>query len=503
MTSAAATPRSPALLPAPRLEGKTIGWLLLLTLAALLVHGYHPYAEDAEIYVPAIVRLLHPAFFPVNRAFFETNGHLTLFPELVAWSVRLSHLPLAWVLFLWHVGSIFLFFVAVWKLASKCFPSASGRWGAVALLAALLTIPIAGTNLYILDQYLNPRSLAAFAVLFAIDAVLERKFLRGALWLVFTVLVHPIMAAFGVCYVVLLSFGGRARPLRAAVLPALLIPGLLVPHTSPAYLQCFQDHRFLSLLHWHWYGWLGALAPLAFLLWFARLARRRHRPALERLAATTAVFCLLFFVAALVIAIPSSLISLGRFQPLRSLFLVYVLLFLFAGGFLGEAVLKAKPLRWLLLFVPLCAGMAYAQFALFPASRHVEWPGVFPKNPWEQAFLWIRSNTPPQAVFALDPYFLNIPGEDHQGFRAIAERSRLADAVKDWSDATMYPGLPLADECLAQVQAAEGWEHFKPADFARLQRTYGISWVVLPQPGVPGLACPYRNSAVLVCQLPH
>ncbi len=514
MTAREAARRSPAPLAAdlpaaagsfsaPSLGWKTAGCLLALTFAALLVHGYHPYAEDAEIYVPAIVRLLHPSFYPVNRAFFDTNGHLTLFPQLVAWSVRLSRLPLAWVLFLGHLASIYLLLLAGWKIASKCFPTASGRWGAVGLLAALLTIPIAETNLYILDQYLNPRSLAAFGVLLAVDAVLGKKFLRAALWLVFTALVHPFMAVFGVCYIALLLLAGRTPPLWQALLPALLFPSLFVPHASPAYVRCFQDHQFLSLLRWDWYGWLGALAPVVIMVWFARLARRRHRTLLDQLSRATAVFCLLFFVAAVVIAIPPSLMTLGLYQPLRSLFIVYVLLFLFLGGFLGESVLKAKPLRWLLLFVPVCAGMAYAQFALFPASQHVEWPGVFPKNPWEQAFLWIRSNTPPNAVFALDPRFLAIPGEDHQGFRAIAERSRLADALKDWSDASMYPGLPLADECLAQVKAAEGWKHFQLADFTRLERTEGVSWVVLRQPGVPGLACPYRNAAVLVCQVPH
>ena len=34
--------------------------LLLLTAGALLVHGYHPYAEDAEIYLPGVEKILNP-----------------------------------------------------------------------------------------------------------------------------------------------------------------------------------------------------------------------------------------------------------------------------------------------------------------------------------------------------------------------------------------------------------------------------------------------------------
>jgi hypothetical protein len=40
--------------------------LLLLTVGALLVHGYHPGAEDAEIYLPAIVKTLRLKLLPLN-----------------------------------------------------------------------------------------------------------------------------------------------------------------------------------------------------------------------------------------------------------------------------------------------------------------------------------------------------------------------------------------------------------------------------------------------------
>lgn len=76
---------------------------------------------------------------------------------------------------------------------------------------------------------------------------------------------------------------------------------------------------------------------------------------------------------------------------------------LFFRALPGESLLKNKPLRWLLLFVPLFAGVCFAQFQLFPGTQHVEWPGAAPKNSWEQAFVWIRGNTHVDAIFALDP----------------------------------------------------------------------------------------------------
>jgi hypothetical protein len=103
------------------------------------------------------------------------------------------------------------------------------------------------------------------------------------------------------------------------------------------------------------------------------------------------------------------------------------------------------------------------------------------------------------AYFALDPNYMRLPGEDQHGFRAIAERSRLADRVKDSGAVTMFPAL--APSWLEQVNTEQGWENFGAGDFERLQRKYGLDWIVLQHPGVVGMECPYRNPTVLVCRI--
>ena len=84
-------------------------------------------------------------------------------------------------------------------------------------MAALLTIPVAGTALYIMDQYLNPRNLAAFAAIFAVARTLEKKYLRAVLWLVFAASVHPLMAAFACSFCFLLLILERFERQAAAV----------------------------------------------------------------------------------------------------------------------------------------------------------------------------------------------------------------------------------------------------------------------------------------------
>jgi len=484
---------------------KTLGILLLLTAGALLVHGYHPYSEDAEIYLPGVQKILHPGLFPVGREFFQSHASLTLFPNLVALSLRVTHLPLAAGIFLWQVASIFLLLLACWELSGLFFPGRrSVRWCGVCLVAALLTIPVAGTALYLMDQYLNPRNLAAFAGIFAVARTLDGKYKHAALWLAIAACVHPLMWVFPFSFCALLLamewFESRKKSLPMNGL-AVLWPGIpLAPVSSPAYHEVAKLHGYFFIQNWEWYEVLGAVAPVGLFWWFARLARTRQWRLLERVCRAFAIYGVIFLIISLVVDLPARFEALARLQPLRSLNLLYIVLFVLLGGFLGEYLLRDRVWRWLLLFVPLSLGMFWVQRSLFPASAHVEWPGAAPRNPWAQAFVWIRENTPEDAVFALDPEYMHVPGEDEIGFRCLAQRSRLADGVKDNGAVSMFPTL--ADEWWNQVQAQTPWRNFHVEDFSRLKKAYGASWVVVQQPGVSGLDCVYQNSAVQVCRIP-
>ena len=485
------------------LSVKRIFGLALLTAIALLIHGYHPYAEDSEIYLPGVLKILNPSLFPANAEFFSEHAGRTLYPNLIAFSVRATHLPLAWAAFLWHLISIFLLLAASWRLASALFENERARWTAVALMSALLTLPIAGTALYIFDQYLNPRNLAAFAALFAVAEVLHRKYGRTILWLAFAAAVHPLMASFAMALCAWILVLDRYRP-RLLGFAAALPFGLTLDPPPPAYHEVALRQPYFYIQRWQWYEWLGVIGPVILFWTLAGFARRRKMNNLELVSRAVVPFVLVATAAAIVLSIPARFEALARLEPLRCLALTYMLLIVVGGSLLGQYILHARIWRWLVLFVPLSLGMYFAQRQLFPASAHVEWPWAQPRNQWAQAFEWIRGNTPVDALFALDPRHMDLPGEDENGFRARAERSMLADLVKDKGACSMFP--PLSVKWLEQVEDQKNWKHFHKEDFERLRRKYGVRWVVLEQPGLAehgpaGMECPYENSAVRVCRL--
>jgi hypothetical protein len=468
--------------------------ILLLTFLAVLVHGYHLGVEDQDVYLAAIKKDLNPALYPHNSEFFMTQMKGTLFNNLFAVCVRVTRLRIEWLILFAHIGSIFLILLGCWEISSRCFPSASGRWASVLLVTGLLTIPVAGTALYIVDQYLHPRALASAAILFAIVAVVDSRRLAAIFWLTIAALVHPLMAIYGVSYSVFLSW---RRPVVIAGYSPVVLP--LIAPASPAWKRAVLARRYYFVSRWAWYEYLGILAPLVLVRWFVRIGHRQGRVMLAYMCERLFYFGLFQLAAALVLTLPSQSARVIAFQPMRWMHLFYLLLFVFAGGLIGEFVLSRRPVRWVLLFTPLFIGMFCVQRRLFPASAHIAIGGA-EKNDWCQAFTWIRENTPRDAYFALNPKYMNLPGEDNHGFRALAERSMLAEDCKDPGVVRFFPELQNRWE--EQVESLEGWEHFGSSDFQRLHNRFAVQWVVLER-DVCCLECPYRNRSVRVCRTPR
>lgn len=494
-----------------------VSLLLLLLLGAFVLQGYHPGAEDDAVYLSAIKKDLRPSLYPFNDEFFTLQMQITVFDKAVAASAKITRLPVGYVCLGWQLASIWLLLAGCWRVCACCFDSFRARLAGVMTVACLLTLPVAGTALYISDEHLHPRILATAAILFALAALQRRRQIAAALLLGVALLFHLMMAAFGISFCLLFLLVRRLAEKQSSSTDfgltaetetngnwvnfsrALTVGGWLFAPPSPAWRQAVRQHSYYMLTRWEWYEWLGALAPPVLLWLLARLARRRGKKSLFHLAATVSVFSAVQLCIALALLLPPAFQPLLRLQPMRYLHLTFLLMFLLAGATLGEYVLKAKLARWLLVFLPLAGVNGYAQRLRYPATRNLELPWLAPRNPWLQAFAWVRTHTPESAVFALDPNYLEIPGEDHHSFQSLAERSSLVDGMKDAAVVTQVPML--ADVWVRQMDEQKGWTNWSAADFMHLSATTPVSWVVVASVQAKGLDCPYANGTVAVCRL--
>ena len=479
--------------------------VLFFTILGFLVMGYHPGLEDDGIYLTAVKADLNPALYPYHAAFFRLQVEATLYDGWMAHFIRWTRMSVAWAELFWQVTCLFLILWAVKRIANRLFMEETARWGGVALVSAMLTLPVAGTALYMMDQHLHPRSLATAMILLAVERILNEKRWQAAPLLLIAFLIHPLMAAMGISFcffLTLVSLDSVRESVRAwrSSMAAAVPLGWVFEPADPAWRKALDTRTYYYLFKWHWYEWLGAVAPL-FLFWMLwHVARKRGNIRLARFA--LAIFAYGVFHQALAMAMlcAPAMVRLTPLQPMRYLHLLYFLMMLTGGCLLGKFLLNRSIWRWAAFLLLANGGMLFAQRMEFAASEHLEMPWRAPSNEWLQAFAWIRQNTPENAYFALDPYYMDAAGEDYHSFRALAERSQLADAVKDAAVVTQIPELGQVWD--TQVEAQRGWSRFELGDFERLKTRFGVDWVLVGYPVPEGLACRWHNEGLAVCQIP-
>jgi len=475
--------------------------IALLTPAVLLVHGYHPLADDGAVYVTGVKKLVNQSLYQTDAVFASSPTHLSIFAHVLAALLQWSHLPLPWLLLIFHVASIFLFLLGSWTLAARIFPSPSARWGAVLLAACCFTLPVAGTSLSVMDPYVTARSFSTPLSLFGLAAVLDKKWMEAALWLALAALLHPLMAGYAAIAMLTLALVDRTAWRSLGLLYGLgltLCAAIFMAtrHDDPslAYSRAALSRSYFFLSTWRWYEYPGLLMPL--LLLGIACGRAPWRARRLSIAATLMGSCAL--LTSLCFVHRSGSLMLARLQVLRTFQFVYIAGILLAGGMLGrwaQQRRRAIAVLYLSILVALFAGQRLA----YSSSSHVEWPGLSPHNRWQQAFLWIRSNTQEDAIFALDNDYIEGAGEDAQGFRPTAERSAVADWFKDGGIASNFPQA--AAPWWRGSQATEKLNGATDAErLARLQ-PLSVTWIVLPVQARTGFPCPFTNASVRVCQL--
>ncbi|MBS1798913.1 MAG: hypothetical protein JSS95_03720 [Acidobacteria bacterium] len=499
------------------------GLITGLTALALVVHGFHPYAEDGGLYLAGVKRVLDPTLYASGPEFVLGHLRFSLFAPTVAWLVRTSGLQLETVLLALHLISIWATLWAAWLLAGRCFRSLRERTGAVALLAVWLTLPVAGTSLMLMDPYVTARSFSTPLTLFALAGALDflgstrdtgrwkwDSLALAGVALTAAALAHPLMAAYGFACVLALAVSiperlktrlGVAAGLGIAALVTAAVLQTVAPPEQTAYRAVAMSRYYWFLSEWHWYELAGAIAPLAILgavAWRARNETARRE--LARMGLTVGSAALI--VAAVFARERLATHLVARLQPMRVFQLIYVVMILFVGAALARR-LGMRKLRWAAAFGSLCALMFLAERETFPASAHIELTQTAgtTTNGWVQAFEWIRENTPKDAKFALDADYITRPGEDAQCFRAIAERSALPDYSKDGGEAAITPAL--TEKWKEGQEAQTGLSRQSDADRFAALAPKGVDWMVLEKSAVTSFACDYSNASVKVCRLPN
>ena len=265
--------------------------LLALTAAALLVHGYHSGVEDAEIYVPAAKKLLHPdsislcpRVLPCARPPFHLRADPGLDIEADQPLDGLDAVCLVCRLPLRHSR------LHCWMILVACFSNERARWTSMLIVTAVLTMPATNTGLLLVDPYLTARSFSVPVTLFALAGLLQRRYGRVAAAMFVAGAVHPQMIAYllflaGVMWVTDRRNAGIREPVPVLASAIGLLPtGFHLSSATGPYREALYSRDYFFLYNWTWYHWLGMLAPLAILAWFWRGNLRGTESGFQRIS---------------------------------------------------------------------------------------------------------------------------------------------------------------------------------------------------------------------------
>jgi hypothetical protein len=124
----------------------------------------------------------------------------------------------------------------------------------------MFTLPVAGTALYVMDQYLHPRNLATALILFAVSRILDGKRWQAIQLAAVAFALHPLMGVFGIsfcCVLTLTTFAPlrlHLQTLRARLLPhgappafAFIPFGWIISPPSPIWLEALRSRRWLRI----------------------------------------------------------------------------------------------------------------------------------------------------------------------------------------------------------------------------------------------------------------
>jgi hypothetical protein len=359
-----------------------------------------------------------------------------------------------------------------------------------------------------MDPYLTARSFSTPLGVFALAAAIDRRWSRCVALLVAAGVLHPLMTGYAAAFIVLFFLVDLGLPRAAFVIAAEAIAAATLTYfftrhvsVDPAYRQAVLSRSYLFPGEWSAPDLCGLAMPLILLAIAAN--RCRTNPLVRKLCLSACLFGLTGMVIAFLFVHAGGSLLLVRFQPLRSFHMIYFTGTILMGGALGGVFFSSKHgfrSRWMAFGMIAVVGAIFflTQRASYPLSAHVELPGRTPRNPWQQAFVWIRGNTPKNAVFAANPHLVFVDGEDAQGFRATAERSLLADD-KDEGVVVVFPYL--AREWARERNVQAGIDEMTDAEREARVRPLGADWILLPRSAATELPCPYRNAVAQVCRL--
>lgn len=162
--------------------------IILLSLIAVIVHGYEFGVSDQEIVIPYILKASDPSLFPTDKLFQQSSAHLSVFYTIYGQLIKVVDIQLVFLISYFIFQA--LFFVSLFYLAKVFFPKDSIAY--LSLFPFISPKFIGGTANYTFDTFFSYRNIGVTLFTMFLGLLLRRHFILATIVATATIWIHPV-----------------------------------------------------------------------------------------------------------------------------------------------------------------------------------------------------------------------------------------------------------------------------------------------------------------------
>ena len=502
--------------------------LACLIICGLLFNPYHFASSDHTYKIPFLKSIFQPNLYARDITVSMKDYYATFFYVLI-WPLE-KLLDFQEAFFFIYVLTQVLFYLSIYLLAVTLF-----KEKVVGLLSVVfLLFPkniLGGISTF--DYIIEERTVAVVLILFGIYLLLSHKYIWAAIFLSLSANIHFITfinqfiflaVAFLINYVLCQDKGQlikRYKPLFLLLfigcLPILIKGLLLLSHTEglvladPVWLKMIliRSARHFSPDNKMFMGFILEAAIVLFLLYAFRIYQLKNIRQGMILYISSIISMFLGFILACVFVKTFPILIGLQFSFFRASYMFVIFFYILSAyilytllqRFISRRGIFDSRKHWL-IFIFLIAIVNL--LAAHHTNIRIDNPFKYNSNPAVDAQLWLKGNTPENALILTPPY--------KEDFRIFSERATLG-SWKDWTfnclnrnfAFSMYERLRDIGGISLNSDIDNKRDHIrnyylglKEDSLVRIAHKYGIDYVVMEKANSVNLKKVYENKQYII-----
>src|SRR3990167_3148588 len=162
--------------------------ILVLSIIAILIHGYQFAVSDQEIFIPYILKTADNSLFLQDLLFQQPSTNLSIFYSIIGFLTRFLDIQVFF--FIGYLIFQFLFFCGIYRFAKIILKDENLAY--LSLIPLFLPKFIGGTATFTYDPFFGYRSIGLIFLIYYVTFLIRGAFYKATTGAILGMLFHPL-----------------------------------------------------------------------------------------------------------------------------------------------------------------------------------------------------------------------------------------------------------------------------------------------------------------------